>query len=213
MDSGLTTQLGATVAAFVLSSSSGLRAYLPIFALGLAGALGFVPREALGPSYDMLTNPVVLVVLGALSILEIVADKVPAVDHVSDAIHTVIRPIMGALIFAGTDNFVSDHNRLVAAVLGLALAGGVHATKALARPAVTATTAGVGNPVVSIMEDVLAIAIIALAVIVPVVAFLLLLIVAVVFVLVVRWGWRKVRRRKQKKQETKVGSTRQGATG
>ncbi|HEY7349333.1 MAG TPA: DUF4126 domain-containing protein [Ktedonobacterales bacterium] len=193
-----------TIASVVLSSSSGLRAYLPLFALGIAVIAGVVPLEH---GYEILTNPLVLGALGVLSVLEIVADKVPAVDHVSDIIHTVIRPVMGGLIFANTDNLVSVNNGVVAAIIGAALAGGMHGVKALSRPVVTATTAGVGNPVVSIIEDVAVIGLVVLAVIVPVVALILLILLVALFALLIRWAWRKLRRRKQQKQAASVAGT------
>lgn len=186
-----------TIAATVLSSSTGLRAYFPLFALGIAAAAGLVPLE---PNFQVLTNPILLVVLGALSVLELLADKFPAVDHVSDIIHTVIRPIMGAIIFAGTDNVVSMHSPVVAGVLGLVLAGGVHGAKALTRPAVTASTVGVGNPVVSIIEDVIVVLLVVLAVLVPVIALVLLVLVGLLFFLMVRGIFRRLRRRKQRQQ-------------
>lgn len=193
-----------TIASVVLSSSSGLRAYLPLFALGLAVVAGIVPLEH---GYGILTNPLVLTGLGLLSVLELVADKIPGVDHVSDVIHTVIRPVMGGIIFANTDNAVSVHSDVIAAVIGAALAGGVHGVKALSRPAVTATTVGVGNPVVSILEDVAVIALVVLAVIVPVVALVLLVLLAVAFFLAIRWAVRLVRRRKEKKQAANYTGT------
>jgi membrane protein implicated in regulation of membrane protease activity len=186
-----------TIAATVLSSSTGLRAYFPLFALGIAAAVGLVPLEK---NFEILTNPILLAVLGALSILELVADKVPAVDHVSDAIHTVIRPVMGAIIFAGTDNAVSMQSPIVAGGLGLLLAGGVHSAKALTRPAVTASTVGIGNPIISTIEDVVVILLVVLAVLVPIVALVLLLLVALLFFLVVRAIFRRLRRRKQRQQ-------------
>jgi hypothetical protein len=193
-----------TIASVVLSSSSGLRAYLPLFALGIAVVAGVVPLEH---GYEILTNPLVLGALGVLSVLEIVADKVPAVDHVSDVIHTVIRPIMGAVIFGSTDNLVSTHSGVVAAILGGVLAGGVHGAKALSRPAVTATTAGVGNPVISVIEDIATIGLVVLAIIVPVVALILLIFFMLLFLLMVRWVWRRLRRRRQQKQAAKVAGT------
>jgi hypothetical protein len=193
-----------TIASVVLSSSTGLRAYFPLFVLGLAVVAGVVPLEH---GYGVLTNPLVLGALGILSILELVADKIPGVDHISDVIHTVVRPIMGAVIFANTDNVLSVNNDLVAAVVGAALAGGVHAAKATSRPAVTATTVGVGNPVVSILEDVAVVALVLLAVLVPVVALILLVLIAVGFVLVIRWGLRLLRRRKAKKDITNYTGT------
>ncbi|HEY7123680.1 MAG TPA: DUF4126 domain-containing protein [Ktedonobacterales bacterium] len=186
-----------TIAATVLSSSTGLRAYFPLFALGIAASLGLVPLEK---NFEVLTNPILLVVLGGLSVLEVVADKFPAVDHVSDIIHTVIRPIMGAVIFAGTDNIVSMHSSVVAGGLGLLLAGGVHSAKALTRPAVTASTVGVGNPVVSIIEDVLVVLLVVLALVVPIIALVLLVLVGLLFFLMVRGIFRRLRRRKQRQQ-------------
>jgi hypothetical protein len=194
-----------TIASVVLSSSSGLRAYFPLFVLGLAVVAGLVPLEN---GYGVLTNPLVLGALGVLSILELVADKIPGVDHVSDLIHTVVRPVMGGVIFANTDNVVSVNSGLAAAVIGAALAGGVHGAKALSRPVVTASTVGVGNPVVSILEDVAVVALVLLAVIVPVIALILLVLIAVAFALVIRWALRLVRRRKEKKQAAKVVGTR-----
>jgi hypothetical protein len=207
-----TSQLTTTIAAFVLSSSSGLRAYLPIFALGLAGALGIpsqqLAQSALGQSYGILTNPIVLVVLGALSILEIIADKVPGVDHVSDVIHTAIRPVMGALIFAGTNNVISHQSPLLAGALGLVLAGSVHATKALVvRPTSTVTTAGIGNPVVSIIEDVFSVSSVVLAIFFPVVALILFIVLAVLVVLLIRRIRRRRREKKLQKQAARVGQS------
>lgn len=193
-----------TIASVVLSSSSGLRAYLPLFALGLAVWAGVVPLEH---GYGVLTNPLVLGALGVLSILELVADKIPGVDHVSDVIHTVIRPVMGGIIFANTDNVVSANSGIAAAAIGAVLAGGVHGVKALSRPVVTASTVGVGNPIVSILEDVATIALVVLAVIVPVVALVLLVLVAVVFFLVIRWAVLLVRRRKERKQASNYTGT------
>jgi hypothetical protein len=200
-----------TIASVVLSSSSGLRAYLPLFALGIAVVAGVVPLEH---GYEILTNPLVLTGLGALSILEIVADKVPGVDHVSDVIHTVVRPIMGAVIFGNTQNLVSANGGAVGGVLayvvGGVLAGGVHGAKALARPAVTATTVGMGNPVVSVLEDIAVIALVILAIVVPVVALILLMLFVLLFALIIRWAWRRLRRRKQQKQMANVAGTRTG---
>ena len=186
-----------TIAATVLSSSTGLRAYFPLFALGIAASLHLVPLEK---NFEVLTNPILLAVLGALSVLELVADKFPAVDHVSDIIHTVIRPIMGAVIFAGTDNAVSMNSPIVAGGLGLLLAGGVHSAKALTRPAVTASTVGMGNPVVSIIEDVIVLLLVVLAVLAPIIALILLVLVGLLFFLLVRAIFRRLRRRKQRQQ-------------
>lgn len=200
-----------TVAAVVLSSSSGLRAYLPLFAMGIAVDAGVVPLDH---GYAILTNPLVLGALGVLSVLEIAADKIPALDHISDVIHTAIRPIMGAIIFGTTQNLVSSNfgavGTIAAPVIGGALALGVHGVKALSRPVVTATTVGVGNPIVSVIEDIVTIALTVLGIIFPVVALVLLIILVVLFVLLIRWAVRYLRRRKQQKQARAAGT---GASG
>lgn len=190
MDNQLTTTLASTV----LSSSSGLRAYLPLFALGIGALTGVIPLES---GYQILTNPVILAVLGLLSVLEIVADKFPAVDHISDVIHTVIRPVMGAVIFSGTNNLVSAHSSILAAGIGVVLAGSVHGLKALSRPVVTATTVGFGNPVVSLIEDIAVVGFVVLAILIPILAVILLVLFVLLFILIVRAIWRRLRRRKR----------------
>ncbi len=135
--------------------------------------------------------------MGLLSLLEFVADKIPVVDHVSDAIHTVIRPVMGAVIFSGTKNLVSPDSSVLAAGIGLVLAGSVHGLKALSRPVVTATTVGFGNPVVSLIEDIAVVGFVVLAILIPILAVILLVLFVLLFILIVRAIWRRLRRRKR----------------
>ena len=78
----------------------------------------------------------------------------PAVDSINDVIQTVIRPVAGAILFAANGNVISDMSPVLGMICGLLAAGGVHAVKATARPIITATTAGVANPFVSVLEDV-----------------------------------------------------------
>lgn len=133
--------------AFGLSTSAGLNAYLPLLIVALTAR--FTDLIELRPPFDWLTNPWVIAVLAVLLLIEIFADKVPVVDHANDVIQTVIRPAAGAILFASTNNVISDIHPAFALVCGVLLAGGVHATKATVRPVVTATTGGLGNPVVS----------------------------------------------------------------
>jgi hypothetical protein len=196
-----------TIAAVVLSSSSGLRAYLPLFALGIGVISGVVPLEH---GYGIITNPLVLGGLGVLSVLEIVADKVPGLDHVSDVVHTAVRPIMGAVIFGTTDNLVSANGGMVGAIaapiIGGLLAGGVHGVKALSRPVVTATTVGIGNPIVSVIEDIATVALTILGIIFPIVALILLIVVVLLFLALIRWAYRILQRRRQQKQAKAAGT-------
>src|SRR5689334_12751453 len=81
--------IGLLLAALGLSSAAGLRAYLPLLAVGLAGA-GDSPLVPLQPGFTDLSSPPVLLILAMLVIVEFTIDKVPVVDHLSDLIHTVI---------------------------------------------------------------------------------------------------------------------------
>jgi hypothetical protein len=137
---------------FGLSAASGLNAYLPLLIVGLMSRYTNVIN--LSAPFDLLENGWVLLVLTVLLIVEMTADKIPAVDTANDAIQTFVRPVAGAILFASSNNAISDMSPALAMALGLFMAGGVHVVKATARPVVTATTAGVGNPVVSVAEDV-----------------------------------------------------------
>jgi len=138
--------------AFGLSTSAGLNAYLPLLIVALTAR--FTSLIKLNPPFDALANPWVIGVLVVLLAIEIVADKVAAVDSINDIIQTFIRPAAGAILFAATTNVITEIHPVLAMVCGVILAGGVHAVKATARPAISASTAGVANPVVSLAEDV-----------------------------------------------------------
>lgn len=171
------TGITVLLAALGLSSTAGLRAYLPLLAVGVAGNVAgpfdgkLIPLQG---NFAALSNPLVLVVLGALAVGEFTIDKLPVVDHLSDAVHTVIRPLAGAMIMAGTANSLSDTSQLGAAVLGGALALGFHGVKATTRPAVTATTAGLGNPIVSLIEDMVVVVAVLALVLAPIVGIVLM---------------------------------------
>jgi hypothetical protein len=152
-------------AASGLSLASGLRAYLPLLALGLAARAHLV---ALPPPYTALERPWVLALLAALAALEFAADKAPWLNHLNDAVHTFIRPLAGAVAFAATPNPLGAGHPAPALAAGLLLALGVHATKAtLVRPAVGVATLGLGTPLASAVEDVVVVALIAAALLVP----------------------------------------------
>ena len=81
-----------------LAAAAGLNAYIPLLLLGVAGRLDWIQ---LPTGWVWLENEWIMVVLGVLLVIEIVADKVPAVDTVNDAIQTVVRPASGGIVFAG----------------------------------------------------------------------------------------------------------------
>src|SRR5688572_13775701 len=155
------------LAAFGLSSSAGLNAYLPLLVVALAAR--YSNLITLKDPWTALESPWTIGVLVLLLIVEFFADKLPAVNHVNDVIQTFVRPTAGAILFAASTGVVTNMDPVVAIVLGLVTAGAVHTAKsALVRPAVTATTGGTANPVVSVVEDVAALMLSVVAVVLPV---------------------------------------------
>ncbi len=196
-DSITVQAIGLLFTALGLSSVSGLRAYLPLLALAIGSDVNGnngQPLVALSPSFHVLGSWWIIALLVVLAIGEFFVDKVPVIDHISDAVHTVIRPLSGAIIMAGVSNPISDRSPWAAAVLGAVLALTVHSAKAATRPAVTATTAGIGNPVISAVEDGAAVVFTLLALLAPFIAVVLGLVVIVAIMYLIRSGWRRLRR-------------------
>jgi hypothetical protein len=167
-----------------LAAPAGVNAYIPLLAVAVAERLGWLHLNA---PYDVLGSWWVIAIIAVLLAVEVVADKIPAVDHVNDVIQTVVRPAAGGLlaVSASGEGTVSPVLLLVAGVL---IAGGVHAVKASARPVVNVSTAGTGAPVVSTLEDIGAAIMTVLALLVPVLAAVLIIaIVVLAIVLIRRW--------------------------
>jgi hypothetical protein len=174
--------------AFGLSASAGLNAYIPLLVVGVI-AHYWPDTLKLAQPWDLLANPWILILLGVLVIIEMVADKVPAVNHINDVIQTIVRPAAGAVAFAASAKVITDVHPVLALACGLLMAGTVHVAKAAAlRPAVTATTGGAGNVPVSIAEDVVSFITSVLAVLIPIVMGTLLVIL---LALVLWWLWRR----------------------
>lgn len=170
--------------AFGLSSSAGLNAYIPLLITGLVAR--YTDLLTLTGPFQTLENPYVLITLGVLLIIEMGVDKVPALDTLNDVIHTVVRPAAGAVLFAAQAGVIGQMDVTLAAVLGLLAAGTIHATKSTFRPMVTATTGGMGNWVVSVVEDVVSFGASLLAIFLPALMGIVLVITGLV---IVRWWW------------------------
>lgn len=167
--------------AFGLSASAGLNAYIPLLTVALLAK--FTNLIQLSSPWDTLTSWWVIGVLILLSIVEFVADKVPAVNHVNDAVQTIIRPMAGAIVFAAGSGSIAKVDPALALIAGLLVAGGVHAVKSLVvRPAVTATTAGMGNIPVSMAEDATSTVVSVLSIVVPVIIGCALVLVTTIIV-------------------------------
>lgn len=175
------TLVSQILTGFGLASASGLNAYIPLLIVGLTAR--FTGLIQLPPPFDILTNTWVIAALVVLLAAEVVVDKVPGADTINDVFQTFVRPTAGAILFAASTSVVNVHP-VVAAILGLALAFSVHAAKATARPVVTATTMGVGNPVVSVLEDITSAIMAVLAIVAPLIGLVFL---GIVLGLALRW--------------------------
>lgn len=176
--------------AFGLSASAGLNAYIPLLLVGLLAR--YTNLIQLNEPWDTLANAWIILLLCVLVIIEMIADKVPAVNHINDVIQTVIRPAAGAIAFAASANVVTDVSPVLALAAGLLVAGSVHVAKAGAlRPAVTATTGGTGNVPVSIAEDIVSTVLSLLAIVLPVLVGTLLIVLAA---FLVYWLYRRANR-------------------
>ena len=165
-----------------LAACAGLRAFLPLFAVGVAARNGWLPVQ---PWLEWIGSNEALITFGVATLLEAVADKVPVVDHALDVFHTVARPIAGSVVAMGSFYQISPTYAVALGIIvGVPVAGGLHVAKAGSRMASTGLTAGVGNPVLSLLEDVLAFLGVILSLLAPVVAVLVLVFTAFVGV---RW--------------------------
>lgn len=179
-----------------LALPAGLNAYIPLLAVALSDRyFGLIQLSA---PYDVISSPVGILVISILLVVELLADKIPLVDHVNDLISSIIRPTAGAVLVMASTDMVDYINPILAMVLGLAVAGSVHTVKAALRPTITVTTGGVGNPIVSAAEDGAAIGLSVLALLAPVIIILALAAQFALFVHFVR------RRRKKRIREPAV---------
>jgi hypothetical protein len=156
-----------------LALPAGLNAYIPLLAIALADR--YFGLINLAPPFDAMATPWGIGIITILLIIEVFADKVPLIDHANDLLNTAIRPAAGAILLMASTDSVSFINPIFAMCLGLVAAGSVHAVKAAVRPAVTATTGGVGNPFVSAAEDGAAIGLSIIALVAPILIALVII--------------------------------------
>jgi hypothetical protein len=166
-----------------LAASAGLNAWMPLFLLGLADR--FIPAMQLPGGWSWLSGDVALWIVGVLLVLEIIADKIPALDSINDIVQTVLRPASGGIAFgAGAaaqtiavddpTSFFAD-NAWVPIVVGIGIALAVHVVKALGRVGANTVTGGLAAPVLSTAEDGASFLLAVSAIIVPLVALVLLI--------------------------------------
>jgi len=160
-----------------LAASAGLRAFLPLLVISIAGKVGWVP---LADRFEWLATWPAVIVFGVAVVMELLSDKIPLIDNLLDTLQVWIKPVVGALLAVAV---LTELEPLPATVLGImagaSSAGIVHIVKAKARLLSSALTAGIGNPILSLIEDAVALIGSVLSVIVP---FLIVVVVALAII-------------------------------
>ena len=162
-----------TATAFGLAGAAGLNTTLPLLLVGLLARFGMIE---LAPPFDALSRDFTLVGLAVLALIEVVGDKVSGLDSLVHAVQGPLAAAAGAVLFASQTSVVTWVSPEVAILVGLLTAGGVHAARAAARPAVTTFTLGVGNPIVSALEDAYAVVLALVALFAPAIAVIFLVV-------------------------------------
>ena len=181
------TSLGRTMG---FSFAAGINLYATVAILGLASRYGWV---ALPPQYQVFDNNWIIGGALALYVIEFVADKIPWVDSAWDAVHTVIRPLGGALIAVATLGHAQPWVQVVAALLGAGLAASTHATKAGTRAAANTSPEPFSNWTLSLAEDGFVVGLGLLALMHPIAAAVVVIVALAVIVLGVRRLFRALR--------------------
>lgn len=185
---------------FGLASAAGLNAYIPLLSMGLLSR--YTDLVNLPSGWSWLENGWVLVLVAVLLLIEIVADKIPALDSVNDAVQTFVRPTSGGIVFAsGTaaqTAAITDPGEFartgqwVPVVIGVVTALVVSLTKTAVRPAANVATGGVAAPVLSTIEDAASVSLTFIAILIP--ALVLIVLIALLWAAV--WLLRRRRRRR-----------------
>jgi len=177
--------------AAALAWGAGLRAYAVIFAVGLAGAMGWIELPG---HLEVLQHPVVIAASGFMTLVEFAADKMPWLDSMWDAIHSFVRIPAGAALAALAFGDSSDAVMVAAAILGGSLAAAMHAAKACTRAAINLSPEPFSNWAASLSEDALVPLGLWLAIAHPLLFFVLLAACLIAAVLLARLLWRGVQR-------------------
>jgi hypothetical protein len=173
-----------------LGLGAGVNAYATMLVFGLLAR--WRPGSFHGDLAEFFSSTPVLIAVGVLYVIEFLADKIPAVDHAWDAVHTFVRPAAGALIgWAAASNDMPRGWVMLASAIAGGAALTTHAAKASLRLASTATTAGAASPVLSLMEDVFAFVNAILAILLPWIVAVSIVFIAVVFI----WASRRYKKR------------------
>jgi hypothetical protein len=174
------------------SFAAGINLYATVAILGLASRYGWV---SLPPQYRVFDNDLIIGAAIVLYVIEFVADKIPWVDSLWDAVHTVIRPIGGALIAISTLGDASPTVEALVGLLGGTLAAGTHFTKAGTRAVANTSPEPFSNWILSIAEDIFVVGIGFIALKYPMIAAIIVLVGVVLMLIFATWIVRAVKRR------------------
>lgn len=190
---------------FGLATAAGLNAYIPLLALGLLSR--FTDLVTLPHGWAWLENGWVITIVAALLLVEVVADKIPALDSINDAVQTFVRPTAGGIVFgsgtaaqtaAVTDPGAFAHTgQWIPVAIGVVTALVVSLTKSTVRPAANIATAGMAAPVLSTVEDIFSVGLVFAAILIPV-----LVLVAVVALV---WAAMRIVRRRRRRTAAQSG--------
>ncbi|HEY5143913.1 MAG TPA: DUF4126 domain-containing protein [Solirubrobacteraceae bacterium] len=178
-----------------LATAAGLNAWIPLLATGLLAR--YTNAIHLDGTWANLENTGVLIALAAVAVVDFVGDKVPGVDHALHAAGTVIAPVTGVVAALSSSSGL-DVSPALMTIIGLVAAETSHGTRMAIRPFSTVTTGGLGNPVVSLIEDVASVALSVVAIILPVLAALLVVAMFAV-------AWRVIRRLRRRRARAAPG--------
>jgi hypothetical protein len=174
-----------------LAATAGLRLFMPFLFLGAMARFANMPTPHL---LEWTATDTGILLLLVATLLEVLGDKIPVVDHALDAVATFLKPAAGLILPVALLHDVSPMAAwTLGVVAGAPLAFGVHTTKAGTRALSTATTVGTANPILSFLEDALAIVILVLTVLAPIIAALV--VVLLVVAAVRAWRVMMLRRR------------------
>ncbi|MEN8238524.1 MAG: DUF4126 domain-containing protein [Actinomycetota bacterium] len=180
--------------------ASGINLYLVTFMLGIAGRLGWSDLP------DVFSRTDVMIVAGVLVVVEFVTDKVPYLDNVWDAIHTVARPlgagVIGAVMAGQSPSIGAVMGGAVAALLAL----NAHSAKATTRLAINASPEPVSNVSLSLLEDVSVAGLMALALTHPLITLIVVAVLVIGASALTFWLWR-VARRSWRRIRQRIGVT------
>ncbi|HME80605.1 MAG TPA: DUF4126 domain-containing protein [Candidatus Eremiobacteraceae bacterium] len=175
--------------AYALTTTAGLRGFLTLFAASVAAHYHLIHPSA---GFMWLGADGTVIVLGVFALLELAADKIPVVDHALHAVSFAARPVAAAILVGGTVNTSSPGELAGLMAAGALNALVVHTSSATARAASSATTLGLANPALSVVEDVIAIGGLIVTFAAPILAAVLALILVISLIVLGRRVYRGV---------------------